>query len=40
MVSILGAPDCPVRPLTAGPASPGDSASALEKTQEQRVCTG
>jgi hypothetical protein len=37
MVSVLGAPDCPVRPLTVGPASPGGNASAIEKTREQRV---
>jgi hypothetical protein len=35
--SVLGAPDCPVRPLTVGPASPGCSASAPKETREQRV---
>jgi hypothetical protein len=32
-VAVLGAPDCPVRPLTVGPASPGGSASAPERTE-------
>jgi hypothetical protein len=36
-VAVLWAPDCSVRPLKVGPASPGGSASAPEKTREHRV---
>jgi hypothetical protein len=37
MVSVLGAPDYPVRPLTVGPVRPGGRASPSRKTREQRV---